>query len=1120
MTFTRAPARSRWMRWLCALACCLGLAAAWASPAAADGPTLRVALDDNYPPYIFRDASGALTGYLVDDWRLWESKTGVHVQLLASDWAQAQARMQAGEADVIDTIFETPQRDRVLDFSPEYAQIPVDIYVSADIGGIAALRDLKGFLVGVKAGDACIDTLTQAGVMTLKPYANYETLIQAAIGGQVRMFCLDEPPASYLLYRDGASKAYNKAFQLGAGAFHRAVHKGDGPTLSLVNKGFEAITPGEERSLHAKWMGTRLFDLANSRSLVLGLLGAVLLVLLAMVWVLMLRQRVAQRTAELDAERARLGALLEALPDQVWMKDLDGVYRFCNANFVARFGVEQAHVIGCTDDAFFDATRVEEVRAQDRWVVESDSIFRCEEWVSFAPDGRRALMEITKTPTRNASGSVVGVLGLARDVTARRESEHALQESENRLHTILDNLDAHIYIKDADYRYRYANKSLCGFHGKTLEDIIGSEDSAFFSAGFSNSLRSNDWRVIEHGERVAAEEVLPSGLTGQERIFYSVKVPLRDKNGQVYALCGISTDITERKTVESSLRVAATAFEAQEGMMITDAQTVILRVNQSLVDMTGYSTEQLVGQTPRLLSSGQHDADFYAAMWDCVHQTGGWKGEIWDRHRDGHLYPVWMTISTVRASDGTVTNYVATHIDITERKQAEEQIRNLAFFDPLTHLPNRRLLIDRLQQALAASARSHREGALLFIDMDHFKTLNDTRGHDCGDLLLQEVAARLRANVREGDSVARLGGDEFVVMLEDLSDNALAAATQAEAVAEKILVALGQTYVLDGQDYRCTASVGVTLLDVSHCSVEDLMKRADLAMYQAKAAGRNQLRFFDPRMQAEVFARAALDSDLRNALREQQFVLHFQPQVNAFGDVTGVESLVRWQHPERGLVPPGDFIALAEETGAILPLGNWVLHSACAQIRRWATDPRRAQLSVAVNVSARQLHQEDFVQQVLQALAGDAHCAQRLKLELTESMLVSHIDATIFKMLTLKNHGVRFSLDDFGTGYSSLAYLKRLPLDELKIDQGFVRDILDDSNDATIASTIIALADKFGLGVIAEGVESPAHQSCLSDLGCSAFQGYLYSRPLPVEALEHYLDTLGASRFDGFDSSH
>ena len=421
----------------------------------------------------------------------------------------------------------------------------------------------------------------------------------------------------------------------------------------------------------------------------------------------------------------------------------------------------------------------------------------------------------------------------------------------------------------------------------------------------------------------------------------------------------------------------------------------------------------------------------------------------------------------------------------------------------MTELPNRRLLLDRLTQALASGSRHLQRGALLFVDLDNFKALNDTLGHPEGDALLGQVAARLLACVRSGDTVARLGGDEFVVLLEDLSQNELEAATQTEILAQKIQGALNQDYPLAHGTYHSSASIGITLLDgATGESGEEPLKRAELAMYQAKTAGRNTICFFDPQMQVEVTNRVALENDIREAIVLGQFMLYYQPQVLDADRVIGVEALVRWRHPRRGLVLPMQFITLAEESGLILPLGQWILETACSQLAQWANQPAMAHLSMAVNVSARQFRQDNFVEQVQAVLARSGARPNQLKLELTESMLLSDVESVIAKMSALRDIGVRFSLDDFGTGYSSLAYLKRLPLDQVKIDQGFVRDILLDADDAAIAKMVIALADSLGLSVIAEGVETAAQRDFLAALGCHQFQGYLFGNPMSLAQLE------------------
>ena len=485
---------------------------------------------------------------------------------------------------------------------------------------------------------------------------------------------------------------------------------------------------------------------------------------------------------------------------------------------------------------------------------------------------------------------------------------------------------------------------------------------------------------------------------------------------------------------------------------------------------------------------------------------GHWQGEIWNKRKTGEVYAVWVTISAVKDGRGRVTHYVSTQTDMTQRKEAEANILHLAFYDPLTQLPNRRRLLDQLEQAIAASLRNQRSGALLFIDLDNFKTLNDTLGHDMGDLLLQKVAERLTFCIRKNDTAARLGGDEFVVMLEDLSPLLQEAANQAEAVGEKILVALNQVYSLHEHEYLGSASIGITLFSQQESSVDELMKQADLAMYEGKAAGRNTLRFFDPEMQVAVTLRAALTRELRDGLRAQQFRLFYQPQVDIGGCIVGAEALVRWDSPARGLVLPGEFIHVAEESGFILPLGQWVLEAACNQLAAWAAQPKCEGLSLAVNVSACQLSRADFVDRVLEVLNRTGANPLRLKLELTESLLVDDWGDVISKMSALKERGLGLVLDDFGTGYSSLSYLQRLPLDQLKIDRSFVKDLLVNPNSVAIAKTIIVLSQTMGLSVLAEGVETESQQELLASLGCHAYQGYLFGRPVPPEEFQKLID--------------
>jgi diguanylate cyclase (GGDEF)-like protein/PAS domain S-box-containing protein len=602
-------------------------------------------------------------------------------------------------------------------------------------------------------------------------------------------------------------------------------------------------------------------------------------------------------------------------------------------------------------------------------------------------------------------------------------------------------------------------------------------------------------------------------LTSSNRIVWVHLSSMCTKDTDGYAELRVAVnDITEQRMLQQQERIAAIAFESLEGMIITDANDLILRVNRALIGMSGYSAEKIIGQSPDIFNSGRHPPSFFIAMRATLKSKEKWSGEIWERRKNGEVYPAWITINAVRNNQGDISNYVYTINDITLTKMAEEKIKALAFYDPLTKLPNRRLMLDRLEHALSSRARHKRLGAVLMIDLDNFKILNDSLGHDMGDKLLVIVASRLESCLREGDTVARIGGDEFLVIIEDL-DEKISVDRQAEAVAKKFIAYLKEPYILQQGfktdlnsqiQYRCSCSIGIALFSEQAISVEELIKQADTAMYAAKAGGRNTLRFFAPSMHTSMVIRAALEDDIRNSLDKGQFVLYYQPLVSFKNRLIGVEALIRWLHPERGIIQPDEFIPAAEASGLIVPLGLMVLQNACDQLAKWACIPKMAELSIAVNVSAIQFHQPQFVNQVLAELKRSGANPLRLNLELTESVMVYDLKDVFEKMVTLKASGIAFSLDDFGTGYSCLSYLKRLPLDRLKIDKSFVLDILDDKDDAAIAQMIIALSQSMGMEVSAEGVENKAQLDCLEGMGCHMYQGYLFSRPLPVKEFEMF----------------
>lgn len=672
-----------------------------------------------------------------------------------------------------------------------------------------------------------------------------------------------------------------------------------------------------------------------------------------------------------------------------------------------------------------------------------------------------------------------------------------LHRNETLVRIITDALPPLISYIDLNGCYRFVNLSYQRWMGREEVDYIGRH--------IKDVVDSDTWDIIQpyveqvlKGKTVQFEYEIPNPTSAITWVSVNY-VPDLDASGKTNGFVAMVHDITANKLAELELRISAAAFDTQEGIYITDASGVIQRINQAFSELTGFEASEVIGKRPKFWKSGYHDVDFYSAMWDKLLRDGRWQGEIWNRRKSGEVFPQWLNITAVKDSHTTTTHYVATFQDISKRKDAEDQIKTLAFYDPLTRLPNRRLLLDRLQQALVISHRTQHYGALLFIDLDNFKTLNDTLGHDMGDLLLVEVGQRIKNSIREDDTVARFGGDEFLVMLEALSEHSHEAAIQAEAVSAKILGKLNRPFQMGSHEIYSTPSIGITLFRDSDIPTDELLKRADLAMYKAKTSGRNALRFFDPAMQAEVDARVAIESALRQGIARNEFRMYYQFIMGNEGQPIAAEALARWEHPTKGLLAPSHFISIAEESPLIIALGQHLLELACKQLVAWKDHPLTNHLSIAVNVSARQFRHQTFENEIRRALHESGAPPHLLKLELTESMLVDDIDMVISKMSGLKALGVSFSLDDFGTGYSSLSYLKRLPFDQIKIDRSFVTDVLSDDNDVAICRAVIALGKSLSLKVLAEGVETQEQWNHLLAEGCDEAQGYHFCRPMPAD---------------------
>ncbi|MFA6312090.1 MAG: EAL domain-containing protein [Sterolibacterium sp.] len=657
-----------------------------------------------------------------------------------------------------------------------------------------------------------------------------------------------------------------------------------------------------------------------------------------------------------------------------------------------------------------------------------------------------------------------------------------------------------IMITDADARIIRVNRAFERITGYGEEEVVGKNPRILKSGRHGEDFYAGLWHALQ-SRGAWSGEIWDRHKKGHLYPKKATITAVKNDSAETIQYVAIFNDITESKLAEEQLMLSAKVFESsRESFIITDANQRILKVNKAFTTLTGYSPAEVIGQTPRILSSGRHDGDFFKRMWQSIESFGYWQGEIWDRRKSGGIFPQWGSIAVIRDASGQTSNYIGVFSDITERKAAEERIEFLAYHDVLTGLPNRRLALDHLELALAYADRSETKAVVLFLDLDNFKSINDSFGHAIGDALLNTVAKRLRECTRDTDTICRQGGDEFLIVLSNVSD-----ADAITSIAVKILESVERPIHIEGKELSTSLSIGISVYPDDSRDVDTLLNLADTAMYSAKESGRNVYRFYTEQMNADAHDHQRIRVGLRRALEQNEFVLHYQPQIDlASGAVVGAEALIRWNHPEQGLLPPGRFMHVAEDSGLIVPMGDWVLREACRQAVEWQ-QAGLPELVVAVNVSAMQFKRGDLEQSVLLALRASGLAPKFLELELTESLLIQDTEKVLEAVQRLKAHGLQLSIDDFGTGYSSLSYLKRFDVDTLKIDRSFVCEMAADPNDAVLVRTIIQMARSLNLKTIAEGIEDELQLAFLRLQYCDVGQGYYFSRPLPADKFALYL---------------
>ena len=1064
-------------------------------------PELRLGIDATWPPFEFRDEKGLYTGLAADYVQLIKDRLGVTIKPVEPySWSNVLTLAKEGNLDWLPGIMSTPERQKSLAFTRPYLDFPIVILAHKGGASPKTIKDLYGLKVAVVENYAPHELLqAQHPDLNLVALPNVSSALQALATDQVDAMVGDLASSVWSLRQlklDGLYVSGETPYRY---QLAMAVPKDQTVLLRLLDKVMADISPGELQAIQERWIGNTNDYGPLWRGVLLYVLPGILLLVSVLVVVIRINRRlsseISRRIAleqELRSSEYRYRGLVESLSAIAWEANLDDyTYTYVSPQAEALIGYPLADwlVPGFWAKIVHpdDLERTQAFCNQEISAGRDHSI----DYRVLTADGRTLWLRDIISLTHHNEKPVLR--GLMINISEAKHTEEALRLSEEKFakafHASPDGL---LLSRQSDGLLIEINEGFSRLSGYDTASALN-----------RSSLDLKIWADLHQRNELLA-------LLKQNGFVRDFRCNLRHKSGRI-RLCEVSSrplmigreacmltiarDITERQHMQEKLQQTATVFESTaEGILFTDPQQKITAVNRAFSEITGYSEREALGHTPRILASGQHDSAFYAAMWHQLTSEGHWQGEICNKRKNGEFYPSWMTISAVRTTENIVTHFVAVFADISSLKHAQARLDYQAHHDPLTGLPNRLLFENRLQHALNEHSTQGKCGAVLFLDLDRFKNINDSLGHPVGDLLLKGIATRLKEQLRDIDTVARLGGDEFIILLPGLHQP-----HDAELIADKLLTCFNAPFAAGEHELFISASIGTSVYPDDGSDVATLVKNADAAMYRSKLKGRNRVERYTHDLTSQARERVVLEQELRRALERNELSLFYQPKISLLDfTLVGAEALIRWTHPTLGVIPPERFIHLAEENGMIIQVGDWVLEHACAQLNIWnqGYEPFGP---VSVNLAGAQLHQPRLVGRIRQLLNSHGLKPDCLQLEITENFIMSQTEEALKVLHQLKRLGVQLAIDDFGTGYSSLSYLKRLPLDTLKIDQSFIRGLPDDPHDAAIVRAIIALGRSMQFTVIAEGVENLAQQDFLAQAGCEQIQGYIVSVPLSAE---------------------